>query len=225
MTTIYIVPNEDKLYTTLKNIRQTTPFLCQFPDTSAGTDAICRHIETLNDLRQYYSSKEPVILRTLFQVFDHAYYHVKPENATRIHNAFTTGFLRHLPADYQSQKEVLKRMGLIPLTQKNRNSFEIILQNMIENYADRQWKKQDENHALSYQLQMMILKMAELKSRNRTQQNWLAENAQKLAQQHKRLKPMAKEFKPAPRKIYSGKTTLPQVQQEPTLAYRMVLSR
>lgn len=191
MTTNYTVPNRENLISTLKKVRSDVQTLCAI-DIPFSANRVRQNFDVLNDCRQYHSSAQKPILDTLFDVFDHVYHNAGPLTRQAINVGFVCGFIRQLPADIRTQKQILNRLALIPVDKYNRQSFEIIGKNLVDSYVSNGYK-QDKDGSLGNKLYGLISIVADAQpdKRNCTQQNWLHDNLEKLSRVCPQLKEIA----------------------------------
>lgn len=149
----------------------------------------------LHQLRCKYPEYEPIISQTLFNIFDHSYYHSPEYMRLRTQVSIICGFALKPTNDMNILNQLMDRMLLIDKPKNMLYPFKSITQRTIDLYDLGNYKEKDLNSKIAYRLKMMIQVVNDsLRRKTNPDVKWLYENARKLAENHPNFISFAKAF-------------------------------
>lgn len=118
---------------------------------------IIRHLHTK---RKTYPHFEKLISRVIFKIHDKAFYGPSDLMRQKAHIATICGFALAPTQNMTVAKELLNRMPLVETPKNMLPSFQTIMEQTTNLYADQGYQKKDSNRTVAYRLKALICMLA-----------------------------------------------------------------
>ena len=157
MNTSSQIPTD--LYTSLKGSLVAAEVLHTSSQTKDAT-LLQNIIYKLHTERKRYPAFERLISKVIFKIHDRVFYESSDFMRQSAHVATICGFAQAPTKNMTIAKELLNRMPLVEKPKNMLSSFQTILEQTTNLYADQGYQKQDSNRNVAYRLKALICMLA-----------------------------------------------------------------